>query len=166
LGDGRGGVRCKLGRLEHNAVAGSHGAGQRCEHQLKGVVPGSNDKDHALRFRLNETASGPGQKRDAPVLPRHPGREMAESVADFAQRKPNLRGVGLMRGFAKIGMQGVLNKVLAGLDGLTQHPKLRAAILQGARGAGTEESALASDDSGEIHNQLGESCPAAYKRVK
>jgi len=47
-----------------------------------------------------------------------------------------------------------------------QDSKLRPPELQRARRTGLEERALALDNGGEIHNQLGQSSRATYKFVK
>ena len=118
-------------------------ADQRREQKLERIVPRADDERHAVGFGPDEPARGPGQQRRAAALRFHPGRQMAEGVADLAQHEADLRGVGLVRRFAQVGVQRGEQGRLVRHERVVQLAELRAAELQRAGGAGLEVGALA-----------------------
>jgi hypothetical protein len=64
--------------------------------------------------------------------------------------------------FAQVGVEGGKQCGFGRHECVVQLAEMRAAELQRLRPAGLKEGALASDSSGEIHNQLGGTSSVRY----
>ena len=93
--------RAQVGELDHAAIAGGDGGGERSEHQTQREVPGPENQADAARL-VHDLRSVGGIERGGDFGRRHPGIEIVDIALDIAEHVEHFGHADFLQGLARI----------------------------------------------------------------